>query len=181
MDQTHGIKERLQKLPLKGPPLPWKHKGTQPSGGLREIGFAEGTDLLLVVSESGRGIFDALTGQRVGRDPQALDSTWYDEIKLIAKGFGPLAGQSIRIAGLMGGGLPLSTADRWYLQALTLEWPETTVILEPPGTDVLVERMSSGCVRLDLTGAGEFRTCGFSATGRSFVVATSADAEFFAR
>jgi hypothetical protein len=181
MDYTQGIKQRLQKLPLEGPPLPWKHKGTQPIGGLREVGFAEGTDLHMVVSESGRCIFDALTGQRVGRDPQALDSTWYDEIKLIAKGFGPLAGQSIRIAGLMGGGLPLSTVDRWHLQALTLEWQETSVILEPPGTSVLVERMSSGCVRLELTGAGEFRICGFSATGRSFVIATTADVEFFAR
>src|SRR5882672_12480209 len=175
MDYTQGIKQRLQKFQLKAPPLPWHHRGSQPVGGLREIGFADGTDHLLVVSESGRGIFDALTGQRLARDPQPLDPSWYDEIRLIAKGFGPLASHSIRIAGLMGGGLPLTTADRWHLQALTLEWPDISVFLEPPGTSVLVERMSSGCVRLDLAGAGEFRACGFSATGQSFVIATSAD------
>jgi hypothetical protein len=133
------------------------------------------------VSESGRGIFDALSGKLVARDPQPLTSTWYDPIKLVAAGFGPLAGQSIRIAGLMGGGLPRSTADGWHLEAMSLEWPDVSVFLEPPGAFVLVDHLAKGCIRLQTTGDGEYRTSGFSSTGRSFVIATSADVEFFAR
>jgi hypothetical protein len=47
---------------------PWKKIANHAVGGLFQIGYAEDSDLLLVLSHNGRGIFDCLTGERIARD-----------------------------------------------------------------------------------------------------------------
>jgi hypothetical protein len=41
---------------------------------------------------------------------------YFDSIRLLAQGFGPLEGKPIRMTGLFGGGLPRSTEDGWFVE-----------------------------------------------------------------
>jgi hypothetical protein len=104
---------------VQDPPAPWRPRGAHAVGGLTDVGFGRGTDLLLVVSHDGRGVFDCLTGARVARDPsmpEPDEDDWQDTHELEAEGIGPLAGQTVRTSGLAGGGLPEGTPDGWVAE-----------------------------------------------------------------
>jgi hypothetical protein len=179
MDHLARLRGRLRGLPLLPPPSPWESVATHAVGGLTEVGFAAGTDLLLVVSHSGRGVFDGRTGERLARDPGEPSAEWYDPVRLSAEGVGPLAGVTVRLAGLHGGGLPVVTADGWSVQVAYPDWPDGMAVLEPPGRSVFVDHLAGGCVRfadLDVPWA-----CGFSETGQSLVVAESHTLRIFTR
>src|SRR5262249_37257854 len=107
--------------PVESPEPPWRLIGGFGIGGVTAVGVGPRSDLLLVVSWSGRGVFDCVTGERVARDPAApQDGTenWQDDFELEAQGIGPLEGQRIRTAGLFGGGLPRLTHDGWIVEQL---------------------------------------------------------------
>lgn len=175
------IKTWLGRFELGDPPSPWIRSGVHAVGGLTEVGYAEGTDLLLVVSSQGRGVFDALSGERVARDHEVPsdDGEWYDRVLLRAGGIGILADSMVRLAGLHGGGLPYSTYDGWSLQLASPEWPEESIFLAPPGRAIFPESFAEGCVKI-ATGM-EFRAYGFSETGKSFVIASGHTLELFSR
>ncbi len=98
---------------------------------------------------------------------------FFEPIRLTAVGIGPLDGQAVKVAGLFGGGLPLTTRDGWLLEAQARAWPTHSVFLTAPGSREPV------CVGED--GVCELRACGFSETGRTFVIATSCELMMFAR
>ena len=154
------------------PSPPWELLANYTVGGLFQVGYASGSDLLLVLSSQGRGIFDCVTGKKLARDyEEAYD--FFDRIRLTATGFGPLEGQTVKMAGLMGGGLPMSTADGWGLEVQARAWPTHSFFLTAPGSREPL------CLGDD--GACEYRACGFSETGRSFIFATSCELSIFAR
>lgn len=157
---------------IQAVPSPWRAISVAGVGGLFQIGYADGTDLLLVLSAQGRGIFDCLTGERVARDQREAHE-YFDPIRLTANGFGPLDGRTVRMAGLMGGGLPLSTVDGWLLEVQARAWPTQSVFLTAPDSRQPV------CIGED--GPCEMRACGFSETGRSFIIATSCELAIFTR
>jgi hypothetical protein len=167
--------------PVQEPPAPWKRCNSFAVGGLFQVGYAENSDLLLVLSSQGRGVFDCLTGEKVARDyEEAHDS--FDPIRLLAHGFGPLEGKIIRMAGLFGGGLPRSTEDGWFLEEQAPAWPTRSILLTPP----TMERADGSHARTEPVvlgddGACELRAFGFSETGRSFVIAISCALDIFAR
>ena len=163
--------ETDMKPAIQEPPSPWNRCATWPVGELFQIGYAENSDLLLVLSSQGRGIFDCLTGEKVARDYEEAHD-FFDPILLLAQGFGPLEGKSIRMAGLFGGGLPLTTKDKWFLEEEAPDWPTRSVLLTPPTGESIV---------IGDDGACELRAYGFSETGRSFVIATSCDLSIFVR
>lgn len=165
---------------IQEPPAPWKCCATWAVGGLFQVGYAENSDLLLVLSSQGRGIFDCLTGEKVARDYEEAHD-FFDPIRLLAQGFGPLEGKSIRMAGLFGGGLPLTTEDGWGLEE-SPAWPTRSIMLTPPS----VQREDGSIVHgepfvIGDDGACELRAYGFSETGHSFVIAISCDLVIFAR
>src|SRR5262249_51453755 len=127
---------------------PWRPHPAYAVGGLFGVGYAAGSDLLLVLSSQGRGVFDCVTGEKLARDHEEAHD-FFDPVRLIAEGFGPLAGQPVRIAGLFGGGLPLTTSDGWGLEPQARAWPTHSVFLTAPGAREPV------CVGED--GACEFR------------------------
>lgn len=151
---------------------PWKKVADHAVGGLFQVGYAEDADLLLVLSHNGRGVFDCLTGERIARDAGNV----YDHFntsKLLAAGFAAINGQQVRMAGLYGGGLPLSTKDGWYLESRK----KTDEVLLSKAA--LIKETEYA-----LVGEGklcELRAFGFSETGKSFVVATSCSLIIFAR
>ncbi len=168
----------LQTLPVQPPPLPWHHRATYAVGGLLAVGYAEDSDLLLVISSQGRGVFDCRSGTRVARDyADAYDI--FDEIKLTAQGIGPLDGRTVRVAGLYGGGLPNSTRDGWSLHAFPTPWPQHSIVLAYPFKSVYQD--TAYTVKVGVDDACELRTYGFSETGGSFIVALSCEIAIFAR
>ncbi|HUL92604.1 MAG TPA: hypothetical protein VLV56_09670 [Burkholderiales bacterium] len=160
-------------------PEPWSKKHVAIVGGLFAVGYAEGSDTLLVVSHDGRGVFDALSGERLARESNPPHVSWFSEIPYRAQGIGPLSGRSIQLSGLHGGGLPTVTRDGWSVEVLPIDWPDRIVFLQPPLMSVMIEGRGAGCARIDVT--EEMRAAGFSETGQSFVIATSNDISFYVR
>jgi hypothetical protein len=165
MDQTNP------RPVIQEPPPPWKHVVTWAVGGLFQVGYAENSDLLLVLSSQGRGVFDCLTGEKVARDDEEAHD-FFAPIPLTADGFGPLAGKSIRMAGLFGGGLPRTTEDGWFLEEQAPAWPIRTILLRSPARETIA---------IGDDGACELRAFGFSETGNSLIIAISCDLAIFAR
>jgi hypothetical protein len=170
-EYQEAIVARVLAAPIGPPPPPWRELDVIATGGLTEVGFARGSDLLLVCSHVGRGVFDGLTGERLARDrSEAFDA---DLAELEAEGIGPLAGQRIRMAGLHGGGLAASTPDGWSVERLTLDWPDDELLLVPPGGSIYPPRPVFH--RLEGAGVTSLRAFGFSPTGRTLVIATSSE------
>jgi len=181
---THAeaLRERVRRLRPAPASLPWRRTGTPSVGGLLAVGFGQNSDSLLAISHDGRGVFDCRKGGRVARDRgKLMTDADYDAIALTAAGIGPLEGQVVRVGGLTGGALPRTTHDDWSIEIVSPDWPEFTVILQPPGCSFIPSIQAERCVRLETLGAGEFRTAGFSSTGLSLVVATSADIDIWSR
>ena len=163
------LETRFRTSSLSQSPAPWRRTWHGSVGGLLEIGFAPASELLLVVSSDGRGVFDCSTGDRVARDYDMDLNLWASPTHLTAEGVGPLEGQSIRMAGIWGGGLPLITADGWGLEAIALNLGEHVALLCPPQADVYDDVTFGQCLKV--YSGDPIRACGFSDTGRSFVVA----------
>ncbi len=170
------VVRRIRALDLTPPPEPWTLRSGSGIGGLTEVGFGPGSDLLLVVSSQGRGVFDCVTGQRVARDTLD-DYSYHHGPKLLADGIGPLEGFQIPLAGLEGGGLATSTEDGWSVYDFVLEWPEHTLLL--CGEYSWPYDAKKPLWKLGVE--SELRAWGFSSTGNSLVLATSSDVVIWGR
>ncbi|MER5760863.1 hypothetical protein [Streptomyces sp. NPDC002082] len=182
------LRERYLAAPVMRAPEPWQPvlDRRTPVGGLLGIGFAvhpdSGHDLVMVVSNDGHGLFDAVTGEKIARDrdPDPDTSTPDASPDLACPGFGPIEGTRVHIAGLFGGGLHSTTPDAWTLDVVHPDWPHDRVILSvdggahegPPGGTwwhVFHSRYS------------QFRAAGFSPSGLTLAVATSSDLTLWVR
>lgn len=172
------LRERIRSLPTTPPPAPWKAIAHVAVGGLSSVGFDRDSDLLLVVSSQGRGVFDCLSGERVARDRGDYEE---DYAHLEAQGIGPLQGHAIRIAGAGGGGLATTTADGWALHRLELDWPAQELVLTEPGSHLFGDLYEKPAPLHKIHQDSTVRACGFSATGLSLVIATSSDLLIIAR
>jgi hypothetical protein len=175
MAHLEPIRKRIRATPISSPIPPWELVAVHAVGGLTEVGFSDDTDLLLVVSTQGRGVIDCKTGERVVRDKTEPDDSWYDERRLRAFGIGPLEGQLIRLSGLHGGGLPNGGRDGWWLESITLDWPDVNLLLGGPWGWIYDEK--TPFVKLAVESA--VRAFGFSDTGQTFIIATSSDVSIF--
>ena len=149
----------------------WEWVRSYPVGGLIQVGFGRNRDLLLVHSPNGLGLFDTLSGEKIGRDFSA--DTPYDLcIGLELAGFGLLSGEMVRMAGFWGGGLRQNTSDFCRLDRDGSNWPNEEVILR------LADKRT---FNLEVAGEAELRAYGFSDSGHSFVVATGASLHIYRR
>jgi hypothetical protein len=176
MDTSHlaDLRKEIQALGNQPPFPPWREIGTYAIGGLLFVGYEENSDLLLVVSSQGRGVFDCITGTLVARDrvsPEYEDDAWLDRVRLMSLGIGPLEDKLIRLAGIDGGGLPHTTEDGWRLSLIVPEWPDTRVLLSMPYIAIYGTLVGT----VQIASEYEVRAYGFSDTGESFVVATPSD------
>ncbi len=195
-EYQRNLVTHLRTLTTQDPPAPWQYMTFVHVGGLEAIGYEESSDLLLIVSSSGRSVVDCLTGDKVARDYTETEEDleddwedggevedWYKPFQLLAEGIGPLAGQVIRLAGIGGGGLPTSTPDRWRLEIVAPDWPNSFVILHAPA-GVADKQITPG-VQVKVAprhGLGDvILVCGFSPTGKSFVVGRSDGVDIFKR
>jgi len=124
-------------------------------GGLTEVGFTDGS-MLLVVSHQGRGVVDLASGELLARDGQETGA-WFDTASRTALGIGPLDGARIGVCGLAGGRLPDATADGWQARV-----SGDRITVSAPGRRPL--QVSEG---------EEIRAFSFSPDGTTFIIATS--------
>ncbi|HEX8606076.1 MAG TPA: hypothetical protein VF774_25765 [Pseudoduganella sp.] len=165
-------------LPSSSTPQGWQQTGTFAIGGLSDIGFSKNFELLLIISSSGRGVIDCTTGEKIARDDE-VDGDWYLPSMLQCQGIGPLKTETVQIAGLQGGGLPISNQFGESLTLVSPSWPRSDLIFCAPGKSPLIEGHQTGC---EIVGSYyEVRAFGFSWTGNSFVIATSSDVVAFKR
>jgi hypothetical protein len=170
----------LRSLSVQDPPAPWRLVQFVRLGGVYGVGYGESSDLLMVVSSAGRGVFDCFTGDKVARDYDENIEAWYSEDGLSAEGIGPLLGSSVAIAGIYGGGLRLMTSDRWEMELVSPNWPNSFLLLRPPwraGMDDWKDALKIA----PRAGDDDIVAYGFSPTGLSFVCVTSSGADLFAR
>ena len=176
LKERFDLMERMAPAP---PPAPWRLSTTRIVGGLTDVGFADSSDLLLIVSGAGRGVLNCQTGFLVARD---YDPFEFDIGNMLVEGIGPLAGVKVRMAGLCGGGLSAYTEDGWKVERYPLSWPYHELILSPPGQDMLWAPPGQP---ITLTKLGDYVSSvyafGFSPTGRSLVVATASDVDAYMR
>ncbi|MHC5906527.1 hypothetical protein ACVNF4_21870 [Streptomyces sp. S6] len=178
-----AMRERLLAAPVVPAPEPWRRVAYTPVGGLLGIGFAvrpdTGDDLVMVVSNDGHGLFDAVTGEKIARDPEGdfPDS----DPDLTCPGLGPVAGHRVHIAGLFGGGLHTGASGGWALQVVAPAWPNERVLLSRgsglPHSGPHGERWW----HLFHSNYSELRAAGFSPSGRTLAVATSSDLSLWIR
>lgn len=161
--EARQLRADLASVPAVEAPSCWPVKSAHAVGGLLAVGFAPGTELVLVVSSNGLGVFDG-AGRKVAR---ALDANLTGYPASVT-GIGPLAGVDVPLMGCEGGSaLPRTTPDGWRLGVLEpaacagLWFAPPRVALEPPGL---------GCIRLARR-FEEIRAAGFSDSGRTLVIA----------
>ncbi|MDT0321294.1 hypothetical protein [Streptomyces millisiae] len=188
-DHQLQLRERFLAAPVAPAPAPWRpvfRPGPAVRiGGLLGIGFAAdpvtGRDLVMIVSQDGHGVLDGATGAVLARDrdpdPDVCDPTGPF---LTCPGLGPLAGLQVRIAGLYGGGLHATTADGWTLDVVSPDWPHQRVLLSTDGG--LCHGPAGGCWwHIHHATHATLRTAGFSPSGRTLAIATSADLTLLTR
>lgn len=182
------LRERYAAAPVMRAPEPWRPvlDRQTPIGGLLGIGFAvhpdSGHDLVMVVTNDGHGLFDAVTGEKIARerDPDPETSTPDASPDLTCPGFGPIEGTRVHIAGLFGGGLHSTTPDGWTLDVVNPEWPHDRVILS---TDGGAHKGPPGGTWWHVFHSeySELRAAGFSPSGLTLAVATSSDLTLWVR
>lgn len=174
--------ERFRNLPLLPPKEPWLPVATLAIGGFEALGFSEDSKYLLVLSSQGSSVIGSADGGMLARDSSPGMGDWLDFDNLRAEGNGPLKGQSVRLAGIFGGGLPTVSVDGWVLDKLAPDWPSSFVTLSSPGSSPWVEGQANEITRIAPTsGEDTVMAYGFSWDRSCFVVATSHGVDLFRR
>ncbi len=180
MSTTHldPLRKQIQESQIVPPPSPWQLVSTLLVGGLRAVGFDRQSELLLIVSNSGRAIINCESGKKVARDHSDY---FQGENVLEAEGIGLLQGTTFRMAGLFGGGLPVITQDHWSVEIVTLHFPIKEILLLEPMSDLYGFLYDKPNTFYKIASETELRACGFSYSGRSLIVATSSEVTVFRR
>jgi hypothetical protein len=178
MDEMEAVRQRVREALIGEPPEPWTPMGLAPITGITEVGFAEDSELLLVLSGQSREIIDCATGKIVARDKTTEHrSSWYGPHDLIGMGFGPLNGRRIALAGASGGGLPVFTRDGWGAVRLPIDWPDEYLVLMAPFHSIY--QPAAPFWKMGV--AREPTAWGFSFTGNSLIAATTEGVSVFVR
>ncbi|HZL34574.1 MAG TPA: hypothetical protein VFC78_04635 [Tepidisphaeraceae bacterium] len=178
MDELESIKQRLRDAPLGDPPAPWGRVGAVGVVGITEVGFAEDSELLLVLSGHGREVIDCRTGGRAARDYEmGHRSSWYGHHELIGLGFGPLANRQVRLAGAFGGGLLTVARDGWGAVRVPVDWPDEFLLLTSPFSSI----HHPSAPFWKLLASRDSVAWGFSYTGQSLIAATTEGVTIFRR
>lgn len=177
-DYQRQLRERLERLPYAEIPATWRVVGGSGIGGLTEVGFADASDDLLVVSHQGRGLFDCLTGEQLARDHEEFFEN-SDDSGLTAPGIGRHANKIFRMAGLPGGGLSICTRDGWGIHIIHLPWPIHVFFLTSDYKEL--DDDTGHITKIGNDEPCSYRAAGFSPTGRSLVIATSCELRIYGR
>ncbi len=178
MDEIEQTRQRIQQAAITNPPEPWVALAKLQVPGITEIGFAEDSDVLIVISSHMRELIDCRSGRVIARDTGIEHrSAWYGHHDLIAHGFGLLSGREIRLSGAVGGGLLSLTPDGWGATRVAINWPEESLILTSPYSSIHNADAPFWKIAITREPVG----WGFSFSGDSLVAATADEVMVFGR
>ena len=166
------INSILEKIPSAQSPKGWKRKSTFAIGGLEYFGFAETSDILVVLSTQGRGLIDMAKDEKIARDN--ITDYPLDRMLLTGEGFDILEGKIIKLASKYGGSLlPVSNQSLETLVRVSPLYPCEDIIFQPPYENCFADGRSKNthsdnCVRVY---RGFLYCYGFSFSGKYFVIA----------
>ncbi|MFB4329343.1 MULTISPECIES: hypothetical protein [Paenibacillus] len=164
------------KEPTK-PPRPWTAEVIIPASGCIACGW-DADENLVLISSSGYSLTQAITGTVIHRDRDSdltEDHMSGDHLSFRI----PLSGQDISIFGFESGDGIHATNDGWMLEVIHPWWPRASVILDQvfvPNYEYLKQATMIDLNRLD----GKIK-CGFSPSGKHFVILGSGGALLYSR
>jgi hypothetical protein len=85
-EHLKSLYQKLVSLPVNAPPPPWRRTLAHTVGGLTDVASVDSSDLILVISSRGRGLFECVSGERIERDP-SVDFN-HDTANLVVEGIG---------------------------------------------------------------------------------------------
>ena len=177
-EHLNSLIGKISTLDVTEPPKAWRLLTVISVGGLRSIGFSKKSENLLIVSSQGRGVIDCKTGNKVSRD---YEDYYENDCQLEAEGIGPIENETINLAGLFGGGLPTTTEDGWSIENVSLSWPEESILLVEPGSDLYGSTHNYPDHFTKIYEDACIRAYGFSYTGNNIVIATTSDVTIYKR
>jgi len=152
-------------------PNGWKHISSIAVGGLACIGFSKkNKNHVLVASSGGRGVIDCDTGEKLERDEE--EYAGLDKTGLYCEGIGPISDETVSMAGIYGGGLPLSNRQGDLLEVVSPNWPELDLTLCQNNKTALVDGHQSYC---SVIISEHLRAYGFSWCGNYIIAATGSE------
>jgi len=171
------ILKRIESAPLVAETPYWEKVAHFGIGGMRTVGYSDCSRYILVETNDGRGLFDCATGEKILRDRSDYPNK---EINLLCDGIGPIEGETVRMSGLNGGGLPLSTEDGWTIETVGL-WPVTNILLLEPNSWLYGEKYGKPFQFKKIWSGYELRGCGFSYTGNTLLIGESSDLVIYSK
>lgn len=164
------------KEPAK-PPLPWTDEVIIPAAGCIACGW-DAEENLVLISSSGYSITQTRTGSVIHRDRDAHETEEHISDDYLSFRM-PLNGQEIRLFGFESGDGIHITNDGWTLEVIYPWWPRASVLLDHvfiPNYEYLKRAHMIDLNRLD----GSLK-CGFSPSGKHFVMMGSGGALMYSR
>ncbi|RAR44612.1 hypothetical protein [Paenibacillus sp. MDMC362] len=170
------LQKAQAKEPTK-PPHPWTAEVSIPAAGCIACGW-DAEENLVLISSNGYSITQAKSGTLIYRDRDS-DVT-EDHISDNYLSFHiPQSGEDIPIFGFESGDGIHITHDGWMLEVIHPWWPRASVVLDQvfvPNYEYLKQAVMIDLNRLD----GKIK-CGFSPSGRHFVILGSGGALLYSR
>lgn len=158
----------------------WRKLQHQSVGGLREIGFINNSDNLMVLGGGGRTIFNCLSGEKIGRDRfDYYHHKWNSQTGLI-EGFDFCEGNQIICGGFeYPDQITKETQDGWFLDIRT----ENRLDYKKESKKAEVMYLKNNKLKVELEVEvyhyGITRSYGFSPTGNSFITSQSYGIDFW--
>lgn len=153
----------------------WKKTGTFAVGGLREMGFYNDTNYLMVMSDN-RGIFDCQKAAKIARNyDDYYHDSWDDQTGLV-DGFDLLEGKKIHCGGFEHPDImKKATSDGWKIILKNERRPDYKKDIISCEVMYLVNNQTNEAIELMTFFYGIDRAYGFSNNDNCFVIGTSSD------
>jgi hypothetical protein len=160
----------------------WIYIGTQPVGGLREIGFIGESDFLMVLGGAGRTVYDCQTSIKYARDKNDYYSEKWNPNTGIIEGFGEFKDQDVLCGGFeFKDVLAKRTEDYWQTEIRKEKRYDYKNELKDAEVLYLKNLDNGGELMIRDYLYGITRSYGFSPTNNCFIAAESHGVYFWKR
>lgn len=151
----------------------WTKICHQSVGGLREVGFINNTDNILVLGGGGRTIFNCLTGEKIARDRFDYYHHKWDMQTGIVEGFDFCEGEEFICGGFEYRDQLIKESNQgWQIEIKKenrLDYNKESKVAEV----MSLTKTSINKIEVEVYHYGITRSYGFSPTGKTFVTAES--------
>jgi hypothetical protein len=174
--------EAARDLEPGDPPSPWGARMVVSAAGVLAGGWDDHENVL-VISSDGYSVTEPVTGRRLERDRDY--KLTYASLSRTGLSFTiPTTSLTVPIFGQFGGDGIHGTQDGWELERIAPWWPHESIVIRTPdgARKTGIPRYRDGVYMIGLLRLEDFDLrCGFSPSGRHFMILGSAGAEVFSR